>query len=86
VDVLEHINFDYIVTACDKAHQACPFYPARTKVVHAGFDDPPNPAAGASTEEDAMSHYRRVRDEIKQFALVIERLPEPLISDTAEEK
>jgi len=32
-----------------------------------GFDDPPKLAAGATSEEEAMAHYRRVRDEIKRF-------------------
>jgi arsenate reductase (thioredoxin) len=40
-----------------------------------GFDDPPRLAAGAHTEEEAMVHYRRVRDEIKEF---VEKLPEVL--------
>ena len=40
-----------------------------------GFDDPPRLAAGAQTEEEAMVHYRRVRDEIKVF---VEKLPEIL--------
>jgi arsenate reductase (thioredoxin) len=40
-----------------------------------GFDDPPNLSAGAEAEEQALAHYRLVRDEIKTFA---EQLPERL--------
>jgi arsenate reductase len=40
-----------------------------------GFDDPPKLAAGTTSEEEAMAHYRRVRDEIKRF---VERLPDVL--------
>lgn len=72
VDTLEHIEFDYVVTLCGKARQACPVFPARTGVLHVGFDDPPELAAGASTEEEAMDCYRRVRDEIRRF---VEKLP-----------
>jgi arsenate reductase (thioredoxin) len=75
VDTLEHIEFEYVITLCDQAHQACPVFPAKTRVLHVGFDDPPRLAAGAQTDEDAMVHYRRVRDEIKAF---VERLPEIL--------
>jgi arsenate reductase (thioredoxin) len=75
VDTLEHIEFEYVVTLCDQAHQGCPIFPAKTRVLHVGFDDPPRLAAGAQTEEDAMVHYRRVRDEIKEF---VEKLPEIL--------
>jgi len=64
VDTLEHIEFDYVITLCDKANQSCPVFPAKTKLLHVGFDDPPKLAAGAQTEEEAMVHYRRVRDEL----------------------
>jgi arsenate reductase len=43
--------------------------------VHRGFDDPPALAEAAGDEEAAMSHYRRVRDEIRGF---VERLPQAL--------
>jgi arsenate reductase len=75
VDTLEPIEFDYVITLCDQAHQGCPFFPAKTRVLHVGFDDPPRLAAGAQTEEEAMAHYRRVRDEIKEF---VEKIPEIL--------
>jgi arsenate reductase len=44
--------------------------------VHRGFDDPPRLAAGAASEDEAMPHYRRVRDEIRAF---IETLPASLM-------
>jgi len=72
VSAVDHIGFDYVITVCDRAHESCPFFPAKTKVVHVGFDDPPRLAAGCSTEEEAMIHYRRVRDEIKAF---VEKMP-----------
>jgi len=40
--------------------------------MHRSFDDPPKLAAGARDEEEAMAHYRRVRDEIRAF---VETLP-----------
>jgi arsenate reductase len=43
--------------------------------VHASFDDPPRLARDAKTEEEALAHYRRVRDEIKEF---VNALPEAL--------
>jgi arsenate reductase len=75
VDTLEHIEFKYVITLCDQAHQACPIFPAKTRMLRVGFDDPPRLAADAQTEEDAMVPYRRVRDEIKAF---VEKLPEIL--------
>ncbi len=65
-------DFDYVVTVCDHARESCPLFPGKTKVVHVGFDDPPRLARDAQTEEEALAHYRRVRDEIKAF---VETLP-----------
>jgi arsenate reductase (thioredoxin) len=75
VGELKSVQFDYVVTVCDQAHESCPLFPGRTKVIHVGFEDPPRLAAGAKTEEEALSHYRRVRDEIRRF---VESLPESL--------
>jgi arsenate reductase len=47
-------------------------------VVHVGFDDPPRLAKAAATDEEAMGHYRRVRDEIRAF---IETIPGSLSGD-----
>lgn len=68
--------FDFVVTLCDNAHESCPFFPAKTRVVHRGFDDPPRLAAGAESDDEAMTHYRRVRDEIRDF---VQQLPEALL-------
>lgn len=75
VDELAGTEFDYVVTVCDRANESCPLFPGKTKIVHVGFDDPPKLAATAKTEEEALSHYRRVRDEIRAF---VETLPEAL--------
>ena len=79
IDDLGNLEFDYVITLCDNAREACPFFPAKTRVVHAGFDDPPRLAEGSQTEEEAMAHYRRVRDEIRTF---VEKLPELLAENT----
>jgi arsenate reductase len=44
-------------------------------MVHVGFEDPPRLAEGARSEEEALAHYRRVRDEIRAF---VKGLPEAL--------
>ena len=77
------IAFDYVVTVCSDAHERCPLFPGKAKVVHVGFDDPPRLAAGATTEEERLAPYRRVRDEIREFVL---GLPESLqVQDTTSE-
>ena len=71
-DELPVKEFDYVVTVCGHAHENCPYFPAKTKIIHKGFDDPPRLAKDAATEKEALSHYRRVRDEIKAFIKNIE--------------
>jgi arsenate reductase len=75
VDALVDVPFDFVVTVCGHANETCPMFPGKTKVVHVGFDDPPKLAEGSASEEEALSHYRRVRDEIRAFVLA---LPEAL--------
>ena len=65
-------DFDYVVTVCHNAHESCPLFPGKAKVVHVGFDDPPRLAADAMTEQERLAPYRRVRDEIRVF---VESLP-----------
>lgn len=69
---LRGVDFDYVVTVCDNAHESCPLFPGKAKVVHVGFDDPPRLAANAGAEQDRLAPYRRVRDEIRTF---VETLP-----------
>jgi arsenate reductase (thioredoxin) len=75
LDTLQGIEFDYVITLCDQANESCPLFPGKTRRLHMGFDDPPKLASGSPTEEEALQHYRRVRDEIRAF---VERLPEVL--------
>ena len=76
VESLKGVAFDVVVTVCGHAHETCPAWlNRRARIVHVGFDDPPKLAQGAKTEEEALAHYRRVRDEIRRF---VEGMPENL--------
>lgn len=66
---LRDIEFDTVITVCDNARESCPMFPGTTRLLHVGFDDPPYLARNAESEEDALIHYRRVRDEIRAFVL-----------------
>jgi arsenate reductase (thioredoxin) len=67
VSELDGTNFDYVVTVCDQANESCPVLPGNAKRLHIGFEDPPRLAKSATSEVEALTHYRRVRDEIKAF-------------------
>jgi len=75
VEEVETVPFDFVITVCGHADENCPVFTCATRVVHFGFDDPPKLAQNAKMEEEALDHYRRVRDEIRIF---VETLPEVL--------
>lgn len=75
LDALADVDFNYVVTVCGHAHETCPMFPGKAAVVHVPFDDPPRLAAGESDPNKALGHYRRVRDEIRDY---INTLPDAL--------
>jgi arsenate reductase len=77
IDEIKDIEFDYVITLCNNAQKTCPSFPSKTSVLHVGFEDPPKLAENARDEEEAMHHYRRVRDQIKTF---VEQLPGTLVN------
>lgn len=72
VDEFRGVEFDCVIMVCDSARESCPVFAGLGRVIHVPFDDPPALARSAQSDEEAMSHYRRVRDEIRRF---VEQLP-----------
>ena len=70
-------DFDVVITVCAHADENCPVALQGCKVVHVGFDDPPKLAKQATTSEEELDIYRRVRDEIREF---VESLPEAVLN------
>ena len=81
VNELINKQFDFVITVCGHAYENCPVFPGKAKVMHRGFEDPPQLAREAKTQEEALYHYRRVRDQIKAFIL---ELPEWLDKEKTE--
>ena len=77
----KEIPLDYVVTVCGNADEDCPNFNKKepylgTRVVHVGFDDPPEIAKNVEGEEEKLNCYRRVRDEIEEFIKnLMETLP-----------
>lgn len=70
------VQLDVVVTVCGHAHETCPIVTGDgIQVVHVGFEDPPELEKFAATPEEALGHYRRVRDQIRDFVI---RLPASL--------
>ena len=56
---------DTVITVCDNAKETCPAFPGKTRRVHRSFEDPPPPGVGS--DEERLSTFRRVRDEIREW-------------------
>ena len=63
VDEYAGQRFDYAITVCDDAKEACPYFPGAATQIHWRFDDP---AAATGSEEERLAVFRRVRDEINE--------------------
>ncbi len=62
-------EFDFVVTVCDNAKETCPYFPAKTKLFHHSFPDPPALTKEMSDPEEVLKVYRKVRDQIKDYIL-----------------
>ena len=62
--------FDYVITVCDDANEACPFFPGAKSRLHWSL---PDPSAAKGSEEERLAVFRSVRDQLRdclQTALV----------------
>lgn len=57
------LDFDFIITVCDNARETCPVFPRGAHQIHWSFIDP---AAAKGTEEEILSVFRKVRDQIRE--------------------
>jgi len=63
IDKYLNDKWDYVITVCGGANEACPAFFGKVKHrLHIGFDDPSH---AEGTPEFIMSEFYRVRDEIK---------------------
>ncbi len=63
VDELAGEQFDLVITVCDRAAEQCPLFPGDTEVMHISF---PDPAQASGTEEEILTVFRRVRDDLRE--------------------
>jgi arsenate reductase len=54
--------FDYVITVCDDANEACPFFPGAANRLHWSFEDP---SRAEGSEEERLAVFRSVRDRIR---------------------
>jgi len=56
-------QFDFVITVCDSAKEACPYFPGEVQRLHWSFADP---AAATGTHEQRLAVFRQVRDQIAE--------------------
>jgi arsenate reductase (thioredoxin) len=69
VDEFGGQQFDYVLTVCDNAKENCPIFSGKTVMIHQNFEDP---AALQGSEEQRLTLFRRIRDEIRAY---LQRFP-----------
>lgn len=58
-----HEPFDYVITVCDDANEACPFFPGAANRLHWSFEDP---SKAEGSEEEQLVVFRSVRDRLRR--------------------
>ncbi len=64
VDDFADQEIDYVLTVCDNAKENCPYFPAKTKLIHHSFEDP---AEIQGDEETRLNAFHKIRNEIKEY-------------------
>lgn len=65
-------RFDYVITVCNRAKETCPIFRGATSILHWSFEDP---AEAKGSEEEQLSIFRRVRDEIaEQVKMFVQKI------------
>lgn len=63
VDELVEQPWDYVITVCDAANEACPVFPTKSSRLHWSFEDP---SQASGSDERRLDVFRRVRDQIQR--------------------
>ena len=64
IDEYRDVEFDYVITVCDRAKDNCPFFPGAKHYIHRSFREP---SKAVEADEDLLDGYRRVRDDIAKW-------------------
>jgi arsenate reductase len=65
VDEYANIEFDAVITVCDNANEACPFFPGTVQRFHQNFSDP---AKATGSTDEVLNEFRKVRDMVKAYS------------------
>jgi arsenate reductase len=60
-DEFKGVKFDFVITVCDNAKEACPVWPGQPMIAHWGS---PDPAAATGTDEEKYRFFVTVASQI----------------------
>jgi arsenate reductase len=66
VDEFRDQQFDFVITVCDSAREACPVFPGHASQIHQDFEDP-----AAAPADRQPSIFRKVRDELRSWLFTL---------------
>ncbi len=64
VEAFEGQRFDFVITVCDSARESCPVFFGSANRLHRSFEDP---AALDGSDAERLAHFRRVRDQLRDY-------------------
>lgn len=64
IDEYKAIDFELVLTVCDHAREACPWFPSGAKLIHHSFSDP---SKLKGTEDEIKAAFRKTCSEIKAY-------------------
>lgn len=66
LDKYNDVDFDLVITVCGDAHEKCPAYLKKAKVIHKGF---PDPAKAEGSDEEIMKEFNNTAKDIEKYIL-----------------
>ena len=77
-DEFKGVKFDFVITVCDHAREACPVWPGQPMIAHWGS---PDPAAAAGTEEEKYQFFVNVASQIARRVELFCAFPDDKLLD-----
>jgi protein-tyrosine-phosphatase len=79
-DEFKDVKFDFVITVCDNAKEACPVWPGQPMIAHWGS---PDPAGAEGTEQEKYAEFVRVASQVARRVELFCAFPDEKLVDVA---